>query len=152
MMFVPKKLPYEEFKKIYSKVPRLCVDLIIKSDEGILLAKREIEPFKDYWHFPGGTVLFGEKVEETIKRVSEEETGLKLKVLKLLGIMEFPIYNKNNHTVSLVYLTKPIDGKLRGCFQAKELKYFKTLPPQTIKEQVDFWKKFKLEKGINYKL
>ena len=55
----PQKLPFNEFVKIYSKVPRLCVDLLINNDDGFLLALRAIEPGKGQGHFPGATVLMG---------------------------------------------------------------------------------------------
>jgi ADP-ribose pyrophosphatase YjhB (NUDIX family) len=134
----PHKLPYEEFKRIYNKVPRLCVDLIIKSNEGILLTKREISPFKGYWHIPGGTVLLGKKIYQTINRVAGEETGLKVKVKKLLGVMEFPITKANRHTISLCFLLGIVGGKIHGSYQAKEVRFFKTMPDKIIKEQGKF--------------
>ncbi len=47
-----KYLPFEEFQEIYSKVPRLCVEVVLRSDEGIMLTKRTINPWKGMWHFP----------------------------------------------------------------------------------------------------
>ena len=134
----PHKLPYEEFKRIYSKVPRLCVDLIIKSNEGILLTKREIPPYKGYWHLPGGTVLYGERLTETINRVAKEETGLDIVVEKALGTIEFPITSKNMHTISMGFLLKILGGKISGCSQAKEIKFFKILPRKIITEHEEF--------------
>ncbi len=52
----------EEFYSIYSKVPRLALDVVIRSDEGILLSLRAIEPHKGLWHLPGGTVYRGETI------------------------------------------------------------------------------------------
>ena len=83
-----KRLPFEEFKSIYSKVPRLCVDLIVQKDNGIVLIKRAIEPSLGKWHFPGGTVLLGESLEDTIHRIAKEELNIKVSIEKLLGYME----------------------------------------------------------------
>ncbi len=47
-------LTKKEFEYIYHKVPRLCIDLIIVKEKKILLTKRSIEPFINFWHFPGG--------------------------------------------------------------------------------------------------
>ena len=58
----PKKLPYKTFKSIYSRVPRATIELVIQTPAGILLSKRSIPPYKGYWHIPGGTVLFHEKM------------------------------------------------------------------------------------------
>jgi len=67
-----RKLPLKEFKTIYSKVPRLCVDLVIRNKQGTLLTKRDIPPDLGWWHFPGGTVLIGETLENTVQRVAKE--------------------------------------------------------------------------------
>ena len=65
-------LSHEDFLSIYSRVPRLCVDLIITSEEGVLLSLRAIEPYLGQWHFPGGTVYKGETIEEAAKRVAKK--------------------------------------------------------------------------------
>ncbi|MFH0805336.1 MAG: NUDIX domain-containing protein, partial [Patescibacteria group bacterium] len=69
---IVKKLPFSEFKSIYSRVPRLCVEIMVKTNNGVLLLKRNIDPEKGKWHLPGGTVLKGERLEDTVKRVAME--------------------------------------------------------------------------------
>ncbi|MBU0975306.1 NUDIX domain-containing protein, partial [Patescibacteria group bacterium] len=77
-----KRLPYKTFKYIYRKVPRLCVDVIVKTPRGIILTKRSIPPAKGWWHIPGGTILWGETVEQAVKRVAREEVGVEVKIKK----------------------------------------------------------------------
>lgn len=133
-----KRIPEEEFKYIYSKVPRLCVDIIVQTSEGVILTKREIEPYKGFWHIPGGTVLNGEKLEETAKRVALEELGLEIKINKLLGILEYPEMDDEKHAVSVVYLITDFLGTPRGSYQGEEVKYFKELPENLISTQKEF--------------
>jgi ADP-ribose pyrophosphatase YjhB (NUDIX family) len=142
----PKRLSYEDFRKIYNIVPRLCVDLIIKTKDGIVFSKRDIEPQKGYWHFPGGTVLFGETIQEAITRIGKEETGLKLKTIKIVGIIEFKPSSPHRHTISIAHMVEPISGVLRGSRQGKEIQFFKAIPSKTIKEQKDFLLKSNLLK------
>ena len=137
-MFKPKKIPLKTFEYVYNRVPRLCVDLVIKTSEGVVLSKRDIPPSKGKWHIPGGTILFKEKLEDAIKRIALEETGLKLEIIDTIGTIEFFIPTVIGHAVSIVHLCKPVSGKLRGSFQGKEIKYFKSVPPNTIKEQAKF--------------
>ena len=140
-------LSHEDFLSIYAKVPRLCVDLIIKSDEGILLILRNIEPYLGYWHFAGGTVYKGETIEIAAKRVAKDETGLDVKVEKCLGYMEWlkePRPGIDMHTVSIALLVTPLGGVLQYDKDAKDVKYFKDLPEKTIKEHYDFLKNHKL--------
>jgi ADP-ribose pyrophosphatase YjhB (NUDIX family) len=131
-------LPEKEFKYIYSKVPRLCVDLVIQNEYGIVLSKRDIIPDKGKWHLPGGTVLNNESLKEAVERIAKNETGLKTKTVSYLGNIEFLRKNPHAHAVSLVYLVKPVSGKLRGSSQAEEVEYFKKIPVNTIKEHSSF--------------
>lgn len=135
-----RKFPLWEFKDIYSKVPRLTVDVVLRTNEGIVLSKRDIPPAYGMWHIPGGTILYGETHADAVKRVAKEEMGLEVKISKFLGIIE---YSKNfslGQTTSIVYLIKVIDGKLSGSSQAKEIHFFKKLPKNIIPEQAKFLK------------
>ena len=130
-----KRLPFEEFKSIYSKVPRLCVDLIVQKDNGIVLIKRAIEPSLGKWHFPGGTVLLGESLEDTIHRIAKEELNIKVSIEKLLGYMEFfktGIKSFGNEasweSVSIAFLTHYQGGKMQGGVQGHELEIFNAIP------------------------
>ncbi len=134
-----KPLTFAEFKAIYSKVPRLCVDLVITSPEGVLLTLRDIDPWRNQWHLPGGTVLLGETMEDAIKRVGLEELGLEVEKDKVLGVVEF--FNSeigHNHSVSVTYLVKILNGELQINNEALAAKYFKELPENTIIEHKKF--------------
>lgn len=143
-----KFLPFEEFKKIYSRVPRLCVECVIQTQNGIILTKRYIEPAKGKWHIPGGTVLKGEKLKDSIERIAKSETGLDIKIIKLIGVIEYEFKNYFNQPIGLAYLLEPKNKnqKLKTNIQANEIKIFKTLPKNIIKVQRQF-----LEKNIKIK-
>ncbi|MFH1840839.1 MAG: NUDIX domain-containing protein [Candidatus Shapirobacteria bacterium] len=83
-----KRLPLKEFMAIYHKVPRATVDIVINSKDGILLTKRAIPPFKGMWHIPGGTILFKEPILYAIDRIARDELGIKVEVIKHLGVSE----------------------------------------------------------------
>ncbi len=134
-------LPHKEFMQIYAKVPRICVDLIIKSKKGVVLTKRDIPPFKGMWHMPGGTILIGETSQQTAKRIAKHETGLDVKIEKCLGIIEYKKLPKYGHAISIVYEVIPISGTLHGCKEGKEAEYYKKIPNRVIKDQKDFLKR-----------
>lgn len=137
-----KKIPHEEFKKIYSKVPRLCVDLMIEKGGEILLTKRDIPPEKGYWHFPGGTVLLGETTFDTIKRVAMEELNAKVKMIKLVTVLNYNMGSGLGYPISAVYKVKPLTKNLVGGEQAKNIAYFKTPPTKTLPEVKKFLKNY----------
>jgi len=141
----PHKLPYEEFRYIYGKVPRLCIDLVFKSEKGILLAQRNINPGKGLWHFPGGTILLGESIENSIKRISDEEIGFSICNYRLIGTIEFlPESNPFYHSVSIVYMVESETEKFIPTWHNKDIKYFKHLPDNMVIEH----KRFILENDL----
>ena len=121
-------LTRKEFFAIYKKVPRLTVDAVIKSKDGIVLVKRDIEPGKGKWHLPGGSVFYGEKLEAAVKRKAFEETGLRVKVKKFLLVHEIPFRHVRRHDVTLVYLAQPTGGNLRAGKGNRDARFFKKLP------------------------
>ncbi len=135
----PEKLPYEEFKKIYSRVPRLCIDLIFVQENGVLMIERAIDPGKGNWHFPGGTVLMGESINDTITRIAAEETNLQVLDFELLGYMEFDESdNPYFHTISMVFRINQFEGTLKGGRQGSHLKFHSQIPEKIIIEQKNF--------------
>lgn len=123
-----KKLTHQEWKIIFKKVPRICVDLVIKDKRGIVLAKRKNTYGAGKWNLPGGNIFFGERIKDTIKRKAGEETGLKVKVVKFLGVYEYPLRGNFGHPISLCFLCVPIGGKLHGDKYGTNVKFFKKLP------------------------
>lgn len=142
-MALKKPFTYEEFKEIYSKVPRLSVDVIVQSKHGIAFTLRSIQPYKNYWHFPGSTVLYRESAIQTARRVAKDELGVTIGTPKLLGYIE---YNEEPHrgfgrALSLIFLAPHKSGKLKADGDASEVAYFSELPKKLIPPQKQFLKK-----------
>ena len=114
------------------------MDVVVKIDNGIILSKRDIPPAKGKWHIPGGTVLRGETLKEAAMRVAKEELGLNVSIDNLLGVIEFSDQSGIGQPVSISFLAKVISGKLRGSYQAREVKVFETSPKNTISEHKKF--------------
>lgn len=109
-------------KKIEYRNPSLTVDIIIKyPDDSIVLIKRKNPPFSEMLALPGGFVEYGERVEEAAIREAEEETGLKVKLEKILGVYSDPKRDPRAHTVSIVYIATPLEGELKASDDAKEV-------------------------------
>ena len=82
--------PQNEFDWIFSRVPRLTVEVVIASSERGVLALRERGPCQGLWPLPGGTVRFGEPITEAVRRVAWDELGLAVSAGALLGYIEYP--------------------------------------------------------------
>ena len=139
-----KKLSQEKFGEIYKQVTRLCVEVIVKTPEGIILTRRNIKPYKGMWHIPGGTVLYGETLEETVKRVAKEELKLTVGIEKLLGHIYYPSEAKERGfgwTVGIAFLTYVEGGRLANNEQASDILITKEVPKDMIAEQKEFLEK-----------
>ncbi|MGA3218608.1 MAG: NUDIX domain-containing protein [Acidimicrobiales bacterium] len=89
--FAPRgPLPQAEYEAIYARVPRLTVEVVIASEAGVLLTRREAGPCRGLWHIPGGTVRFGEPLAAAVARVAQDELGLEATAGALLGYIEYP--------------------------------------------------------------
>lgn len=134
-------IPKEEFDSIYARVPRITVELIVHTDAGVVLSKRSIEPCIGQWHIPGGTVYFGETLEEAVRRVANDELGVEVKVGEQIGYIEYPLMASKGYKgwpVGIVFETTIIKGELRGSAQGEEVGCFKEVPDNTIHEQAEF--------------
>ena len=136
-----KPLSSEEFKAIYSKVPRLCVELVIKTPEGIVLSLRKLSSWYGKWHIPGGTVHYKEEVKDAIKREAAEELGIEVSIKKLLGYIEYPDEKKERgfgSSIGLAFLCVANVSKMTPNDDASEIKIFKSLPGNLIEEHQVF--------------
>ena len=102
----------------------LTVDAIIPYQGKIVVIKRRNEPFKGYYALPGGIVEYGETVEEAVLREVKEETGLDVKIHKLVGVYSDPKRDPRGHFVSICFITLPVGGELKAGSDAKEIALF----------------------------
>ncbi|MFV1917470.1 MAG: NUDIX hydrolase [Patescibacteria group bacterium] len=132
-----KKIPLDEFLRIYSKVPRAGVDIVVVSRKGFLLTKRSIQPHKGMWHIPGGSILHKEPIKHAVDRIVKEELGIKIKILEHLGIIEYYMAG-GLHTVANTYLAKIVSGKPKGSEQGGDIEFYRKVPQNTIPVQKKF--------------
>jgi 8-oxo-dGTP diphosphatase len=95
------------------KNPVPAVGAVIIKDGNILLVKRGSEPAKGKWSVPGGSVEFGETLEEALKREVVEETGLTVDIKKLAGIYNLIVKREGQiqfHYVLIDYFADVISG------------------------------------------
>lgn len=131
----------EEFDAIYSKVPRLTVEVIVKNTDGAIhLTKRAIEPFKDHWHLPGGTVFFGEHLTEAVRRVAQRELGIEVHTMKHIGYIEYPSHFLNglDCPVGIAFEVTDYTGDFIMNEEASEGSWFTEVPKPMHPEQDEY--------------
>jgi len=105
------------------KRPKVTCGAIIERSGKILLTKRNVEPYKNFWCFPGGHIEFGEKAEEAIKREVKEETGLDFEP-KFFKYQNEIIPEINWHAVVLFFTGKAKEKIKSNKIEVKEFKWF----------------------------
>jgi purine-nucleoside phosphorylase len=87
------------------KNPVPTVDIIIELKDGkIVLIRRKNPPFG--WALPGGFVDYGESLEEAAIREAEEETSLKVRLVRQLHTYSNPDRDPRRHTITTVFIAQ----------------------------------------------
>ena len=99
---------------------------IINNKLQVLLIKRLLEPFKDYWAIPWWFVLEDETLEEAAYRELKEETNISDVYLEQLYTFGWPDRDPRWYVVAVSYLALTPREKvsLKAWSDAKEAKFF----------------------------
>ncbi len=108
---------------IYRNPLPTAVALCVNSKNEILLIKRGIEPGIGSWALPSGFIEMYEQTDEAALRELYEETGIKGKVVTLLGAFTRTCsYYKS--LINVCYLIKKTGGKLTVTPEVQDLGFF----------------------------
>lgn len=102
--------------------PRPVTASLVPMDGGLVLVKRNVEPFIGLWCLPGGFIEAAEHPDQSAIREVEEETGLTVAIDRLL-LASAP--GSNINVVILFYLARAVSGTLRPGDDAGEVQVFK---------------------------
>jgi len=111
--------------ELFKYVPRIATDCAVLNDKGeVLLVKRNHEPFKGKWAIPGGFMEMGETCEMSALRECLEESGIRAKIISIIGVYSNPGRDPRGHVVSIAYLAKPISGKPGPSDETSDARFF----------------------------
>jgi colanic acid biosynthesis protein WcaH len=123
-------IPDEVWSDIVEHVPIPSVDLLVVTDDGLLLAKRQNEPAKGEWFVPGGRIQKGEPLEEAVHRVAREELGVDIVIKEELGAYDH-LYETadvvdvgGKHYVAHGYMVRPESDRISLDEQHSDARFF----------------------------
>jgi 8-oxo-dGTP diphosphatase len=115
---------------IYFTDPKVAVAVVVIHENRVLLTRRINPPFQGYWSLPAGFMDADETTQEAGERECREETGLSIRITKLLDV-----FNGREHPhgadIVLTYLGELTGGVLQAGDDADQAEFFPLdlLPP-----------------------
>ena len=105
----PERLVCTNCGQIIFMDPKVAVGTIIRApDERLVLVRRAIEPGYGLWVFPGGYVDRGEQILDAALREAREESGLDIRIDRLVNIYSYP----GTAPIIIVYAATMLGGEL----------------------------------------
>jgi mutator protein MutT len=89
--------------------------VLVDSGGKIFLSKRgpAARNERGLWEFPGGSVEFGERMSDTLKREMREEFGIEIEVGEMLDVVDHILPSEGQHWVSPSFICKIASGEPR---------------------------------------
>jgi len=115
---------------VYFQDPKVAAAVLVEQDGRVLLVRRVNEPFRGLWTLPAGFVNGGEDPAEAAARECFEETGLNVRVTRVLEIIPGREHERGADFV-IVYHAEVASGKLAPADDADAADWFPrdALPP-----------------------
>lgn len=90
----------------------IIIELIDRPHRPIILIERRHEP--QGWVIPGGFIDYGETAEQAARREAQEEVGLEVQLIGLLGVYSDPSRDPRQHTLSVTYIATATGEPVAG--------------------------------------
>jgi ADP-ribose pyrophosphatase len=119
---------------IYFQDPKVAAAVLIEENSRVLLVRRVNEPFRGLWTLPAGFVNGGEDPAEAAKRECLEETGLSVRVRRVLDVIAGREHERGADFV-IVFAAEVLGGTLAPADDADAAEWFErgNLPPLAFK-------------------
>lgn len=114
----------KEWKHFWKIKPTACSDSVVIRGNKVLLVKRAFKPYTGWWTLPGGVMDTDERIEETALREVMEETGVKGKIISMIGVYSGPKRDPRGTSLSVAYLMKFVKVSGKPDNESLEVRFF----------------------------
>lgn len=108
---------------LYLNPASAAAGVVLDERDRVLLVKRRIEPFRGYWALPAGYQEYDEPPEATAVREVREESGIEVRVVRLLDLIFVPDDPRKPANVA-IFLCRVEGGILRAGTDAGDAGWF----------------------------
>lgn len=103
----------------------VAVGAVIVQGQEVLLVRRASDPLRGEWSLPGGMLELGETLRQAVEREVLEETGLRVRVDRVLEVFDTIIPDAEGrtqfHYVLIDFLCLPVSGEPRAASDVTEV-------------------------------
>jgi 8-oxo-dGTP diphosphatase len=107
--------------------PVAGVGVVITNREDLVLVRRGKPPREAQWSIPGGRVEWGETVQDALHREIMEETGLVVRITRLIDVVDLVTHDSSGaviaHYVLIDFAAEHVSGELRAGSDATEARW-----------------------------
>ena len=103
--------------------PKVAAAVLVEQNGRVLLVRRAGEPFRGCWSLPAGFVNGGEDPAEAAARECLEETGLNVRVTRILDIISGKEHPRGADFI-IVYHAEVLAGELQPADDADAVDWF----------------------------
>jgi ADP-ribose pyrophosphatase YjhB (NUDIX family) len=100
-------------KAVNRSLPRGAAKVAIIERGKVLMVKARRGLTKGIWNLPGGFTGYGEHPEQSARREVIEETGIRVRLIRLVGIYSERFPNTGGYMFSFVYLGRRLNRTIR---------------------------------------
>jgi ADP-ribose pyrophosphatase YjhB (NUDIX family) len=108
---------------IYFQDPKVAAAVLIEKENLVLLVRRVNEPFRGLWTLPAGFVNAGEDPAQAAARECLEETGLIVKIKKVLDVIAGREHERGADFI-IVYSAEVMSGEMFPADDADAVEWF----------------------------
>ena len=137
--------------------PAVGVGAVLIHQGKVLLIRRGKEPLRGRWVVPGGTVEVGETLEEALVREVKEETGLVVRPLEVVTVLDRIERDGDAvryHYVIVDYLCEYVSGTPQAASDAEAVAFAApeelsryVLPPKALEVVLDGFRRVREDGG-----
>lgn len=88
--------------ELENQLPKVGVGVMIRKDGKVLMGKRKGKHGSGEYAWPGGHLEFMESISDCVKREVKEETGLEVKNIQFLRLLNMKKYDKHYVDIAMI--------------------------------------------------